>query len=219
MNKKYLAPIVGAALLVVFALGAFLYDSQKRSELNQAAQQNVRFLERDYAPTKGDSNAKVTIVEFFDPACETCRSFHPIVTKLLKDYPGKIRVVMRYAPLHTGSDYVVKALEATRLQGKYWEALEALYFAQPVWASHGRPDLNQIWPALQKAGIDIAKAQQDMKTAEIATRLQQDIADMQQMQVTKTPSFFVNGKPLIKFGVQKFNNLVAQAILDNYYAK
>ena len=30
--------------------------------------------------------------------------------------------------------------------------------------------------------------------------------------------FFVNGKPLVKFGVQEFKNLVAQAVLDNYYA-
>ena len=218
MNKKYLAPLVGVSLLAVFALGAFLYDSQKASDLNQAAQQNARFLERDYAPTKGDPNAKVTIVEFFDPACETCRAFHPIIEQLLKENPSRLKVVMRYAPLHSGSDYVVKALEAARLQGDFWKALEALYAAQPVWASHGRPDLNQIWPALRQAGFNIEKAQQDMQGTEIATRIQQDIADMQQMQVTKTPGFFVNGKPLIKFGVKEFKKLVAQAILDNYYA-
>lgn len=218
MNKKYLAPVVGVALLAVFALGAFLYDSQKASELNQAAQQNANALERDYAPTKGDPNAKVTIVEFFDPACETCRAFHPIVSKIVNDSRGKVNVVLRYAPLHPGSDYVVKALEAVRLQGKYWEALEELYYAQPIWASHHNPDINQIWPILKAAGVDIEKAKQDMNSEEISTRVQQDVADMRQMQVTKTPSFFVNGKPLVKFGVQEFKNLVAQAVLDNYYA-
>ncbi len=101
----------------------------------------------------------------------------------------------------------------------FWKALDELYEAQPVWASHGRPDLKQIWPALALASVDIKKAKEDMKSADIAARIEQEIADMQEMQVTKTPSFFVNGKPLVKFGRQELSNLVAQAILDNYYSK
>jgi hypothetical protein len=37
---------------------------------------------------------------------------------------GQVRLVVRYAPLHHGSDTAVKILEAARQQGKYWEALE-----------------------------------------------------------------------------------------------
>ena len=51
-------------------------------------------------------------VEFLDPACETCRAFYPIVKDILKQYPNDVRLVIRYAPFHAGSDQVVKLLEA-----------------------------------------------------------------------------------------------------------
>ena len=50
-----------------------------------------------------------------------------------------MRLVVRYAPLHQGSDTAVKILEAARLQGKYWEAVEKAMAFQPQWASHDHP--------------------------------------------------------------------------------
>jgi len=60
-----------------------------------------------HSPVFGPANAPVTIVEFFDPACETCRAFYPIVKDILAQYPSEVRLVIRYAPLHKGSDVVV----------------------------------------------------------------------------------------------------------------
>ena len=91
------------------------------------------------------SAAKVTIVEFFDPSCETCRAFYPIVKGMVNASFGQVRLVMRNAPLHHGSDTAVKILEAARVQGKYWEALERALAAQPQWASHDRPQPEMIW--------------------------------------------------------------------------
>ncbi len=72
----------------------------------------------------GDPDAAVTVVEFFDPSCEACRAFHPIVKDLLKEFDGKIRVVLRYAALHQGSDEAVRILETARMQGKFEPVLE-----------------------------------------------------------------------------------------------
>ena len=63
-------------------------------------------------------------MEFFDPSCEACRAFYPIVKSLVNSSFGQVRLVVRYAPLHQGSDTAVKILEAAREQGKYWQALE-----------------------------------------------------------------------------------------------
>lgn len=217
MKKQYQVPAIVIILLAVFAFAAYRYDVQKAAELNEAAMEYSEFLERDYSPTKGRASAKVTIVEFFDPACETCRAFHPLVEDLLASNQGKVRVVMRYAPFHQGSDYVVKALEAARLQGKYWQALEAVFDAQPTWAAHGSPNPVKIWPALEHAGVDVEQARKAMNSAEIAARIQQDMADVEDLEVRKTPGFFVNGKPLIKFGAGELKDMVAKEILAHYY--
>lgn len=37
------------------------------------------------APVLGPVNAPVTIVEFFDPACESCRAMYPYVKQILAE--------------------------------------------------------------------------------------------------------------------------------------
>lgn len=216
MKKQYFVAATIALLLAVFAIAAFLYDRQKANEINERAQGNIAYLVRDYSPTIGSSSAKVTIVEFFDPACETCREFHPFVKQLMKSNQGRIKLVMRYTPFHQGSDYVVKILEAARLQDKFWETLEATYDAQPIWAAHGNPKPERLWMRLGKVGLDFKRARKNMEEPFIVERIRQDMADARQLQVTKTPGFFVNGKPLIRFGYDQLESLVESEI-DKYY--
>jgi len=56
-----------------------------------------------------------------------------------------------------------------------------------------------------------------MNSADIAAVLRQDMADVQDLEIRKTPGFFVNGKPLIKFGAGELKDLVAKEVLANYY--
>jgi protein-disulfide isomerase len=216
MKKEYLVPITGVLLLAAVATAAILYDTQKVKELSETVNKNASSLVRDYSPKRGNQNAKVTIVEFFDPACETCRAFHPLVEKLMASRPGKINLVLRYVTFHKGSDYVVKILESARLQNKFWETLEAALEAQPYWASHGNPQPEKLWRYLGGFGLDLNKIREDMHSSTIADRIKQDMADAQQLRVTKTPGFFVNGNPLVQFGYEQLQNLVETEIRKHY---
>jgi len=216
MNRKILVASAGMILLGLFAAAVLLYNAQSTSELNTAADKNASLLMRDYSPVKGESEARVTIVEFFDPACETCRAFYPFVEEIIQANPGKIRLVLRYTPFHDGSDYVVKVLEAAREQGRFWETLEAAFASQPAWASHGHPQPEKIWQYLGNTGLDFDQAKADMHSSEISDRIRQDMSDARQLKVSKTPSYFVNGKPLLQFGHQELQNLVDSAIREQY---
>lgn len=199
-----------AAVVVAFIAGAVVYRGQTSQQAEQALKANGEALVRAHAPVYGNPAAKVTIVEFFDPACETCRAFYPIVKGIVNSSFGQVRLVARYAPLHQGSDTAIMILEAARMQGKYWEAVERALAAQPQWASHSgaRPEL--LWDLIADTGIDIAKAKTDVYSPEIEGRLLQDVVDMKTLQVTKTPGFFVNGVPLSEFGEAQLRALVAQ---------
>lgn len=216
MKKQYLVPATLLLMLVVFAGAAFIYNKQKAEEADKAAMTNASVLVRDYSPTAGNENAKVVLVEFFDPACETCKAFHPLVKNIMDSHPGRVKLVLRYAPFHQGSDYVVAILEAARLQGKFWEALDAAYESQSVWASHGNPQPERIWMRLGSVGLDLGKVKQDMQSTEITRRIKQDIADLRQLGVNKTPSFYVNGKPLVTFGHRQLIDLVEREIANSY---
>jgi protein-disulfide isomerase len=130
--------------------------------------------------------------------------------------PGKIRLVLRYAPFHKGSDYFVKILEASKKQDKYWETLQVMFDTQPHWASHHHPQPDKIWSFLPSAGLNIEKIRSDMDDPRILEIIRQDIADAQTLSVRKTPSFFVNGKPLLSFGLSQLKALVNTEIAENY---
>jgi len=214
MKQKQL--FIGAALLLVaaFVAGAFMFKSRQSEEAVQTAAKNSEALVRFHSPTMGDAGAPVHIVEFLDPACETCREFYPLVKDLMAAHPGKIKLTVRYAPFHQGSDQVVAILEAARKQGKFWPALEGLLDAQPYWVKNHTAQPEVAWKVVDSLGLgmDMQRAAADLQSPEVARIIQQDLADAQTLNVTKTPEYFVNGKPLPSFGYDQLKKLVNEAL-------
>ena len=206
--------LIAAAALLILALttGAFVYKMQTDERSAQTAAQSQRALLRANAPSFGNADAPVHVVEFLDPACGTCSDFYPLVKGLMAAHPGKIRVTVRYAPFHAGSDQVVKVLEAAHRQGQFRQALEALFAAQPVWVQNHVAQVDLIWGPLGNLGLDMARLRADMNSPEVAQVVQQDLADANALGVAMTPEFFVNGKPLPKFGFDDLKRLVEDAL-------
>jgi protein-disulfide isomerase len=214
--KKTVFIVSAVLLLLVFLLGTLVYKSEKVETSVKATEQNQTFLASENAPNLGPTKAKVHIVEFFDPACGTCREFYPMVKDLMKANRDKIRLSLRYAPFHAGSDNVVKILEAARKQGKFWETLEAVLASQPRWAPNHKAELELLWPQLGNLGLDLEQIRRDMNAPEIERVIAQDLADAKALNVTMTPEFFVNGRPLPSFGFEQLKHLVADAVAKAY---
>ncbi|MFZ2124828.1 MAG: thioredoxin domain-containing protein [Rhodoferax sp.] len=208
MKQKNIFIAAAALLILVFAGGAFLYQKQHAEAAAQLAQQNMAALVRADAPGFGKPDAPVHIVEFFDPACGTCREFYPMVKALMAQHPGQIRLSLRYAPFHPGSDTVVKVLEASRQQGRFEATLEALFARQDVWVQNHTANAQLTGPLLAPLGMDLAQLQNDANAPEVATIIARDLADAKTLNVTMTPEYFVNGKPLPRFGFAELKQLV-----------
>ena len=213
MNAKKIA-VVGlvAVVALFFYLGMNAYQSRVQTAQDEQVKAEQTRLVRMHSPVLGPQGAPVTIVEFFDPACETCRAFYPIVKNLMAQYPDDVRLVIRYAPFHQGSDVVVKLLESSKSQGKYQPVLESLLAAQPAWADHGQPSIETAFKVAEQAGLDLVRARQDMEKPGMQALLQQDIEDLTALQVTKTPTFLVNGRSLPSFGPDQLAALVAEEV-------
>ena len=204
MKKQTLIFITLAVLVAAFFGGRYWYQHKEAT----LSKESITALMRPYAHTLGNPNAKVNIVEFFDPACETCRDFYPFVKNIMKQNPDKIRLILRHAPFHTDSYYVVQMLEAAKYQNKYIETLEVLYKYQDKWTRNHKVNVALIWPLLPEAGLNIEKLQNDMKNPEVDARIKQDIADTKTLGVMQTPEFFVNGKGLKRFGYKELQTLI-----------
>ncbi len=215
-TKKTVFVVSAVLLLLAFVLGAYIYDKQRQEQAAKLAEHNLSYLVRAHAPSEGTPEAKVHIVEFFDPACGTCREFYPLVKELMAANRGKVRLSLRYAPFHPGSDNVVRILEAARKQGKFWETLETVLESQPYWAPNHRAEVERVWPQLTKLGLDIGRLQRDMYVPEVDRVLAQDTEDAKALNVTMTPEYFVNGRPLPDFGYPQLKKLVESAVSSAY---
>ncbi len=212
MNRRHIL-IAGTAVgaLGVFGGAAFIFGRKPPPEPVAPPQESTTLI-RPHSPIIGPVAAPVTIVEFFDPACEACRAYHPIVKQIMDQFPGKVRLVIRYAAFHRGSDEAVRILETARLQGMFLPVLEALLAAQPQWAAHGAPQLEVAWSAAAHAGLDVERARRERLAPHIMATLNADAADVATLGVRQTPTFFVNGKPPSQFGPQYLLELVRQEV-------
>ena len=77
---------------------------------------------------------------------------------------------------------------------------------QPNWAPNHSPQPDLVWTYLAGLGLDIDRVRQDMYAPDIAQNLAQDIADAKALNVTQTPEFFVNGKPMPSFGYEQLDS-------------
>ena len=212
MKQKNLFIGAAVALVVMFAGASMMFTSSNSATPAAIPEANQVALVRAHAPTVGPADAPVTIVEVLGPACETCATFYPMVKDMMAANPGRIRIVYRWAPFHNGSQDVVAMLEAARKQDKLWPALEALLASQAQWSPGHTPQVAAAWKQLEGLGLNREQMIADMASPEITQRIAQDLADAASLNVTMTPEFFVNGKPLPSFGYEQLKQLVDEAL-------
>jgi protein-disulfide isomerase len=134
----------------------------------------------------------------------------------LQDYDGKVRLVVRYMPLHHNSLRAAALTEAAGEQGKYWEMQELLFRKQPEWGErHGAPPAAQptnVSALFEKyameLGLDLEKVNGAMRENRYQAKLERDLRDGQTLGVRKTPTFFVNGRMLMRFSEADLRALI-----------
>lgn len=211
MTRRILVVLTAVVAVIIFAAAGWWFTSGDTGKAGATVADAARLV-RSHSPIFGPKDAPVTIVEFLDPACETCRALYPVVKDIMAEFPGQVRLVIRYTPLHQGSDEVVRLLETARLQGTFTPVLEAILQTQPEWASHGAPRIERAWEAAATAGLDTAKARNTLMTPEVTAILEQDRNDSLAVGAKKTPTFIVNGKHLPSFGIQQLYDLVESEV-------
>jgi protein-disulfide isomerase len=197
ISKSLLAGVV-VVLIAVFVLGANWYRGRDDSTAGAGAADER--LVRPHSITQGPADAPVTVVEFFDPECEACRAMYPIVKQVMADVGGRVRLVIRYMPLHQNSAYAATLLEAARAQNKYWEYLDIVMLRQPEWASHTAPRPDLLVAYAPMAGLNVEQLRLAATDPEIKSRIEQDRADGLALGVNGTPTFFINGTMLPQLG-------------------
>jgi protein-disulfide isomerase len=163
----------------------------------------------DDDPSLGPEDAPVTMIVFSDFNCGFCRRFHQeTLPVLLEMYPNELRYVYRDFPIVGGGEVGASAAQAANCAGEqdaYWEYNEALY--------SGAYSLNQggFELAAEDLGLDSAALLQCWDSERYLDEIIEDWNDGSNMGVSGTPTFFINGIPVI--GAQELN--VFTQIIDD----
>jgi protein-disulfide isomerase len=213
MTRRHIVFFSALASLAVFAAAVFLYQRHTLQVTTLQATEQAGAMVRPHSPIIGNAEAPVTIVEFFDPACEACKAFHPRVKQILAAFPRETRLVIRYTPFHReASVEAVRILESARAQRKFVPVLEALLDGQRAWSGQGANVSLRAWAIAQSAGLDIEQARQHIASGSADTLLAQDVVDLKAIGVRATPTFFVNGKPLPSTDPEQLFELVKSEV-------
>jgi protein-disulfide isomerase len=171
------------------------------------------------APTKGDANAPIKIVEFSDFSCPFCSRVNPTIDEVMKNYDGKVQLGFRHKPLpiHPQAPAIHIASMAAQEQGKFWEYHDLAFKKQgDVQAAaekkfknkkpNSREEMEKAMDQLgreharkwaQELKLDMAKFDADMKRQDFKDRLDADIKFADENGQGGTPSFFVNGVAVV----------------------
>lgn len=168
---------------------------------NQPTQEIRRYdVSEDDDPVYGPDTAKITIIEFSDFECPFCRRWHTEVWPQLRaEYPDQIRLVYRDFPLtniHPNATPAASAANCAGDQDMYWEYNDLLY--------SGRQNLNMTG-FLAYAGeldLDITVFTECIESGRYNSEVMADLEYAANLGVSSTPTFFVNGIPII--GAQPF---------------
>jgi protein-disulfide isomerase len=173
---------------------------------NESSSLNV-----DPALSRGPADALVTIVEFSDFQCPSCKRAQQALGQIMKEFEGQIRLVHRDYPVpsHQGALPAAEAARCAAAQGVFWEYHDLLYLAVPDFS---RDDLVRYAGRLS---LDREAFATCLDTHQFRKEIEADVREGRALKLPGTPSFLVNGKPLIGAQpIEAFREAIRDALRD-----
>lgn len=179
---------IATAVIFTFIIIAGNSNQNEAPSLNPINQEN---LNTDHNFILGDSNARVTIVEFLDYNCPFCKSISPTIKNLVNNNPGKVRVYIKHLPLtgnqgHEFSKLAAQAVQAAGKMGKFLEMHDSLIDMQDI-------NREKIIERAESLGINKEEFVSIMDSQEIVNQVEKDVETAKNLQISGTPTIFLNG--------------------------
>ncbi len=190
--------LVAVAVVVLVGVSIWKYGFGDKSSSGAAVSNSaIDVTEKDWV--HGKTDAPVTLVEYTDFQCPACGAYYPILKELEAEMGDTVRIVIRHYPLvqiHKNALPSARAAEAAGRQGKFWEMYDVLFANQAEWSGAQDPMMS-IFPAYAgRIGLNVEQFRKDMSDATLDDKITVDRGTGNELKITGTPSFFLNGEKL-----------------------
>jgi predicted DsbA family dithiol-disulfide isomerase len=169
------------------------YDSLRAKHNIALTIPPYRMMAAAVGPARGNERARVTIVEFGDFQCPYCRQAEATVRGIIAKYPNDVRLVFRELPLasiHPNAYAAARAAVCADRQGKFWPMHDALYADQSALSDAGLLD------TAKRLGLDATTFSSCLPQDATNDAIVTDINAADELAITGTPFFLVNGRPI-----------------------
>jgi protein-disulfide isomerase len=158
----------------------------------------------------GSEHARITLLEYGDFECPSCKVATQAPKLLLDRFPNKIRFIFRHYPLieaHPHALLAAEASEAAAAQGRFWGMYDMLFEHQ---AHLKERDLQRY---ARELGLDMARYTAEMDDHIYLQKVREHAEGGRRSQIRATPTFFLDGVVQdISFGMQPLHDAVAAAV-------
>jgi protein-disulfide isomerase len=180
--------------------GKFLFQGELSDMTKDPLAQNRAQIQMNDAPSLGDPKALVTLVEYSDFECPVCRNLHDALRGLLPNYAGKVRVVFKDFPLEQIHPWARTAAIAGRCAYQqdaraFWKMYDFIYDNQEIISA--ATAWTKMMDYAAQSGLDADAFKTCMASPEASAAVNASRANGQLLDVTSTPTVFVNGRRIV----------------------
>lgn len=194
---------IGAVVLLALLLAAYAFWPRPAAEPVSAAR-----LADD--PAKGPEGAPVTITEFGDFGCPSCRWWHQnrIFDRIIEQYGEQVRIVWRDLPVITPqSPKAAQAAQCAHDQGRFWEYHDMLF-------ERGRLSARDLKEYASELGLDTETFEGCLDSGRHEETVERDMREAFRLGFRGTPSFIINDQPILGVNpnqmIQMIDSLLAR---------
>lgn len=217
MKSREIQRFVMWGFFILIVLGGIIWLSRTGGGLiveMPTRQEALSVREVDRIKGNLSADAPLTLIEYSDFECPSCGFFFPLVSELVEEFEEDLRFVYRHFPLSfANSELAARATEAAGNQGKFFEMHDLLFNTQSDWS--GRNARNEFVSYAEELDLDLQQFESDLNAQETRLKVQEDRNSGTALNVSGTPTFFLNGERLNLEDMQTyedFRGLIIEAL-------
>jgi protein-disulfide isomerase len=180
--------------------GRFLFRGDLSDMTRDPLAETRAQIQMNDAPSVGDKNAPVTLVEYSDFQCPVCKNLHDLLRSVLPNYVGKVRVVFKDFPLEQLHPWARTAAIAGRCAYQqepkaFWKIYDLIYDNQEVISAANA--WTKMTDYAGQSGLNVDAFKTCMASQEPSAAVDASRENGQKLEVASTPTVFVNGRRMV----------------------
>lgn len=180
--------------------GKFLFRGDMSDMTKDPLAETRALIQMNDAPSVGDKNAPVTLVEYSDFQCPVCKNLHDVLRGMLPNYASKVRVVFKDFPLEQIHPWARTAAIAGRCAYQqdpkaFWKVYDLIYDNQEIVSAANA--WTKMADYASQSGLNADSFKTCMASPEAGAAVDASRKNGQELEVGSTPTVFVNGRRIV----------------------